>query len=223
MFSRSRNVIPYHGTREPAFKFPFSVHQGEVAVFAVNDVRIGGWGVLFGGIILCSALLYYLSGSWKNSEMAAGLIFLLCIVVINPGSWWARYAPQVALAPLLMAIPPAGSQQDWKRISARFIFILLLLNAFLILVPNTRYTLETSEAMKQSIDNIVKNCGTGTYEISDTEHYHFEQFLGQNGINIVYPREDIKKTLSQNQLFPLENPVERVFLHKEGCIRGARN
>ena len=188
LFSRSANINRGHGTAEPDFKFPFSVHDGEMALFAYNDVRIGGWGVLFGGITLCAALLYSLSGAWKNAEVTLGLAFILASVLINPGSWWARYAPQVALAPVLMVIPAAASSLSWQRIPARFVCVLLLLNSALIFIPNTKYAIETNDVLQSSIDEALRACGPGIYEISPTDGTHFEQILGKNGIQITYPK-----------------------------------
>ncbi len=219
IFSRSENVEDKGGTSEPRIKIPFSVHKDELGLFFANDIRIGGWGALFGGILLLSVILYIASSSYRDKDIAVMIAALIVTILINPGSWWARYAPQVALLPLLMAIPAMGSKEAWQRITAKFVCVLLLLNSALIIPPSTRYFQETSAKIQQQIDDMVKSCGRGSYEISDTEGYHYEQFLDKNGIHIVYPKRDIRKTRPKTALFPLE----KVFLHKEGCVNHPDN
>lgn len=216
IFSRTGNVIPGgFGTSEPVLKVPFSVSSEELSLLQYNDVRISGWGVLFSGILLVAIALYLGSASWKNSEITIGLLFTVCTILINPGNWWARYAPQVALIPALMAIPPLVSQMAWQRITARFVFVLLLFNSMLIIPSNVEYFYNATKTINAQVDTILKTCGEGTYEISDTQNFHYEPFLWGTGINITYPKEDITKTHKENELFPLDD----VFLHKDGCVR----
>lgn len=212
-FSKSVNVVWKKGTAEPEIKLPFSTSEEEMSVFAYNDVRIGGWGVLFGGLLTTSAALYLLSHSWKNTEMNIAILFVLATALINPGSWWARYAPQVALLPVLLAIPSFTSSTPWQRILARFVFVIFLLNSFLIFIPSTEYVYQTSEDLQHQIDTAVNACGKGVYEILDTEGYHYEQFLERNGITVVYPEKEDKGAHPKNGIFRIGS----VFIYKKGC------
>ncbi|MEI7668568.1 MAG: hypothetical protein WCJ33_00605, partial [Pseudomonadota bacterium] len=150
---------------------------------------------------------------------------ILCLLVtglINPGSWWARYAPQIALIPVIMTLAVIISEDLWRKIAARAIFILIIINSALIIPANTRYFVETSRKIQNQIDQMIAKCGKGTYLISDTEGYHYEQFLHKNGIEVVYsqkPEDDIKKLYPQNELFPLES----VFLYKKDCVSKEEN
>ena len=52
IFSRSQNVV---GKRTGPLKNPFSVNDSEITSFSSPDVRVGGWGPLFGALAILSA------------------------------------------------------------------------------------------------------------------------------------------------------------------------
>ncbi|HEU5047600.1 MAG TPA: hypothetical protein VFT64_07145 [Rickettsiales bacterium] len=214
IFSRAGNIIyRVGGTAEPRLKLPFSVNMEELDLYAYNDIRIGGWGVLFSGIFCCALLIYALTPARKDAEMNAILVMILISVLINPGSWWARYAPQIALIPLVMVIPALASRIGRHRIAAGVVCLLLFANSALIVGPNTDEAALENSQIKRQISHVLAVCGKGEYEISDTQGFHFEQILAQNGIRVVYPAEDVAKTHSKSELFPLLN----VYLYKPGC------
>lgn len=213
--SRAENIHPAGGTADPQLKLPFSTDEKEMSLYFANDLRIGAWGVLFSGILILASLLYFLSHGWTHSDSVVAIIIILVTALINPGSWWARYAPQVALLPLFMALYPLNSLEKWQRITAKFVMVLLIINSTLILPPSILYFQKTTRQIQYQINAITATCGKGTYAISDTDGYHLDQFLMNNGINVIYPKQDIRKTHTLRELFPLQN----AFLYKEGCVR----
>jgi len=216
VFSETLNIADKGGTENPKWKIPFTFSQKELSLYFSNDIRIAGWGVLFGGIVLLSLILYLISGAWRDIHLSLLIIFILISACINPGSWWARYAPQVALIPFVMMIAVLASQQHWQKWSARGLMLLMLLNAALIFPASTWYFYTTTAKIQSQIDTMLTKCGKGIYQISDVEGYHYEQFLHKNGIEVEYaksPDEDIKKLYPKKLLFPLDG----VFLYKEGC------
>lgn len=219
MFSRSENVIYKTGTAEPRLKVPFTVGQDEISVFVYQDVRIGGWGVLFSGIVLLAIIAYCGAYAWRDHEIAIGLLFIICMTLINPGSWWARYAPQVALLPLLMAIPPLAQAAGWQRITAKFVFALLILNSILILIPNLQHAYNTTETINRQIKHMIAICGTGKYAITGNDGYHVEQFLTGSGIMGFYPERNTRELHHQEIVFPLGTDDYAAYLYKEGCIK----
>jgi hypothetical protein len=77
----------------------------EFAQFATSsDLRIGGFGPLFGLILLLTLILWLLPAGAKTDRapfaaVAAGIILA---TLLNPEAWWARYAPQLWLLPVLV-------------------------------------------------------------------------------------------------------------------------
>ena len=89
-------------------KVPFTFTAEEVRVFEAFDVRIGGYGVWFGGILLLSlALGIYLLVRHHRQRSLLPLYLLplagtLIGILATEGSWWARYTPHLVLLPLLV-------------------------------------------------------------------------------------------------------------------------
>ena len=215
IFSRTDNIAPQGGTAEPQLKLPFTTDAQEWGVFFSNDVRLAGWGVFFSGALLLAAGLYIAMRAWEDTGLTLALVIIALTIVVNPGSWWARYAPQIALLPLLMSIPALASTGKWPRITAKFTLALLLLNSALIVLPNTEFFYRSSKQLRAQVDAMLAECGRGQYEIFDMKGYHFEQFLLADGITVTYPGQDNRKPHAESELFPLRD----VFLYKEGCVR----
>ena len=80
----------------------------EFAQFATSyDLRIGGFGPLFGLTLLSTLILILwvwprgpVMGEMPFAALAAGIILA---TLANPEAWWARYAPQLWLLPILVA------------------------------------------------------------------------------------------------------------------------
>ena len=85
-------------------KIPFTFSNDELLQFTMNDVRIGGFGPFTSGIlILISIVFIFVSYRYRKELLhnTDSLLFLSLIagifisVIVNPVSWWARYAPQL--------------------------------------------------------------------------------------------------------------------------------
>lgn len=102
VFSESRQPPePSH------LKLPLSVTRAEISAFHLADVRVGGFGPLFGGAVIAGAAV--LAGAWprhrRKAYAAAGIVFwILLSACINPEAWWARLAPQIWLIPVVALI-----------------------------------------------------------------------------------------------------------------------
>lgn len=104
IFSETNNEFD----TEPKTKFPLSITKEEVAYAAGIDTRIGGFGPLFGFIILmtlCLALVNYRKID-KRDVWPFGIVMSVIIlsILINPETWWARYVPQLWLIPFLFVL-----------------------------------------------------------------------------------------------------------------------
>ncbi|MDP2028665.1 MAG: hypothetical protein Q8K12_03400 [Thiobacillus sp.] len=116
----------------PAWKIPFSVEKQELYAFFTTDVRYGGFGPWFGGILLLA-----LAGvPWMLRGRATGLIAGVGLLVImsgllNPEAWWARLSPQFWLVPPLLIMSAVLNRTTWLRMGATVVLMALLVNSLL--------------------------------------------------------------------------------------------
>lgn len=117
---RSGNLMRAWSDEKIDLKPPFTFDLKEIKAMTGCDVRVAGFGPLFSGIFLVSALLYVLNKLGKSggktgekgkdrfpgkaSWIDALLFFVVFSVVINPEFWWARYVPQLWAVPVLMLL-----------------------------------------------------------------------------------------------------------------------
>src|SRR6185503_16830690 len=90
---------------EPIAKLPFTFKLHEWIVFKSHDVRMGGMGPLWGGILLLDivAFISIIILFWKNKKLLCLYLllsfFLIATIVVNPECWYMRYVPQAWLLP----------------------------------------------------------------------------------------------------------------------------
>lgn len=103
-FSKTEDV---YAPATTTFKIPFTVSQDELEASSLPDTRIAGFGPLTGGIVLLAMVIVMISFWWQRREtwQMAGVILVIFIsAVVNPEVWWARYAPQLWIIPVLAAV-----------------------------------------------------------------------------------------------------------------------
>lgn len=96
---------------DPRVKVPFTFTLDELAVLTNADIRQGGYGVWFGGILLLSlgAGIYLLVRHGRRHRHSL-VLFLLPLVSIGlsifafDATWWARYVPLLPLFPIIVLI-----------------------------------------------------------------------------------------------------------------------
>ncbi|MGE5224562.1 MAG: hypothetical protein ACM3PY_19175, partial [Omnitrophica WOR_2 bacterium] len=144
IFSRSQNTYQKPTGR---LKFPFSVTGSEIKAFLTTDIRIGGFGPLYGAsTILCGIAMFLLFGANRRSGWIAlflsGLVF--ASAAINPEVWWARYSPQLWLIPVILSIAALLVKQKRTQLVSYLLMGTLLINLVLVsgayLVGNFRNT-----------------------------------------------------------------------------------
>lgn len=140
-FSETDNIS---GDREPKLKPLFSVSENEKEVASVTyDTRIGGFGPLFGGILVVSLIVIVceLVILWKKSKkwfyiILSVIITIFLMLFLITESWWARYSPYYYLIPIiaisLLFVIFNNSKIQLKLSSlivAIFLTVCLLINA----------------------------------------------------------------------------------------------
>ena len=119
-------------------KVPFAVGRSEVVAFAAPNVKIGGWGPLFGGTLLLNALgIGALAWSSRNDLRRAlphlfVMVIVLATALIHGEAWWARFAPQLWLIPVIGAVILVGSNSRVARLVGNVVVVVLLANVALV-------------------------------------------------------------------------------------------
>jgi hypothetical protein len=142
----------------PRLKVPFIIEKRELEFFfAATDTRIGGFGPLYGGILIVSALLFY--ALWRHQRQiglyaiaAAGTIFLTAIV--NPEAWWARYAPQLWAIPAVAAMGALMVRHAYIRLGGWALAVLLTVNIAAVTVPYAVGNYYATKAWDKVLDDL---------------------------------------------------------------------
>jgi hypothetical protein len=126
IFSRSCNWPP-----QSTLKAPWQIGRDEWAAFDEPDALTGGFGPLFPAALVLSLALLGI-GMWKGgaAPWTAAALILIMIGSVLPVSacWWARYAPQVWLVPLV-ALTPFGGAVERRNLHRLSWLVLLILSA----------------------------------------------------------------------------------------------
>jgi len=150
IFSRSCDWPP-----QSTLKAPWQVRGGEWTAFTEPDVLTGGFGPLFPAALVLS-LGVLVIGVWQGGPARWTTVAVILIIIgsVLPVSacWWARYAPQIWLVPLLALLPFGEKVQAAKlhRISWLVLFILGINVAgigFVNFRANRNATRETGEIL----------------------------------------------------------------------------
>ena len=110
IFSRSRVWPP-----ESTLKTPWQVDRSEWRQFQEPDVRTGGFGPLFPAALVLS-LAFLAIRLWRGGAApwiaTASILIIIASVLPVYACWWARYAPQVWLIPLVALAPLGGRRRE---------------------------------------------------------------------------------------------------------------
>jgi len=154
-FGRDRPVE--ESLSENPLKMPFTVTEEEIAAFRYPDVRGGGLGPLYGGLlIVAAALLIALGFAGRRWLVVGGLavIPLVVTVLILPHPWFARLVPQGWLIPLVLipVVWAAGGRA--ARLLAWTALITALINVSLVTVGYGPATLRHSALIKHRLQQL---------------------------------------------------------------------
>jgi hypothetical protein len=143
------------------WKWPFTVSMDEILAFRAPDVRVAGFGPLFGGALLVTgALLVVGLTKYRQRLPRASLVLflitaILITIVTNAEAWWARYVPQLWMIPLLIllvltVLVPEGRLAFWTRVS----LVILAVNLSVIAIPAVINAVQKSIQQTQQLADL---------------------------------------------------------------------
>jgi hypothetical protein len=139
----------------PQWKIPFTISKEELYIFLNAEPRYGGFGPLFGSILLVSLVVFVSARkatqreAWNNGALLAALI--TATALMNPAAWWARLSPQQWLVPVIMMSAIASGASGWLRRTAAVVALLLLGNSALVAVLNLGRAVEKNLLFRAQI------------------------------------------------------------------------
>jgi hypothetical protein len=143
-------------------KVPMSVASTEeINTFQIHDVRLGGWGPLFGGILILAlgamgALLALSKQRQAVWLMSATVLVLMASVLANPEAWWARYTPQLWLVPLIVSVALLSHRARPIRITGFMVGLLMLVNSSLVAKAYYPFNYRTSGELHAEMSKLAR-------------------------------------------------------------------
>lgn len=159
VFTYSNNIV---GKRAGHLKNPFTVRETEIRPFSGTDVRVGGWGPLFGALVILSgvALLLLLIVSRRAALVAALLIgAILALTLINSDAWWARYAPQLWLIPVVALAALWIVNNRWLTLYGILMAVVIAANILIVSVGYTAYNLKENAYTRSTMNRLLQESG----------------------------------------------------------------
>jgi len=129
----------------PQLKIPFAIHDNEMAAFNRSDARYGGFGPLFGSVLVMVLLAGFFV-FFKTRKVVMMFCFIpslviLILTLINPEAWWARLSPQMWLLPITFIASFYYFPNEYLDYFRAFIITVLLLNSVLVMTRHSEFTL----------------------------------------------------------------------------------
>lgn len=156
LFSRSRQfptteAAIQHLLDGGDLKLPGTFDSEEVKVFAMPDVRIGGFGPLFGALLVLTTATAIASGR-RRLALAAGMaVPILISVLAFPFPWASRLVPQLWLVPMIVLPLGLTARSRAARVLGRLAVVVAGANLLLISVGHLYGVLPHSELLRTRI------------------------------------------------------------------------
>lgn len=145
---------------EPArLKIPFSIHKDELLYMSNADVRVSGFGVWFGGILLLTllALLVLIFRKKIDGALLIPTVLFTVFALVFSESWWARYASFIYYIPLFLLTAlfcPADRCKIWGKCTAYALCAAFLVNAAITLGTVTVGSANATAFINKRLDEV---------------------------------------------------------------------
>lgn len=172
--------------RRERLKIPFTVTAEERRVFILPDVRIGGWGPLFGGMLLVGLFGALAAGrsarrmlTWL--PLATGTILISALLLPDP--WFARYTPQIWWLPFLLLPVAYASRSPTAKLAGLSVLAVALVNVAVILPINVQGAWSNTISVKSRLLDVARGNRPPRIDLSPFRSYRAR--LSELGIQYV--------------------------------------
>ena len=153
--SNSKEVV----TPKNPLKLP---SKGEIFTFSGNEMRVGGWGPWFGAMLVLAlplAAVFFIACRSRHSKIVLlfSLVAIGVTVLINPESWWARYAPQLILLPLVICIAYLACFSGYMKWPGLLLVAVATLNCAMVAVPQAIANLRGTIKLHRQLSELAQS------------------------------------------------------------------
>lgn len=145
-------------------KIPFTVYDSELSFLKACDLRISGFGVLFSGILILSAIIcfvclirLFIKRDRLFILLGLPLVIVCFLMIFISESWWARYTPYLYLFPIIALVLLLFEKKKIKYVIFGLLVLPMFINIGFYFKYNTLENYETSKAIINNIDAIDKD------------------------------------------------------------------
>ena len=177
------------------YKIPFSISKYELERYAFSGVMIGGLGVWFGYLFCIGLVFLIITFIYDTSKqrkrrilILVGIVFASAFVLEAP--WWARYAPQIYLIPIISILYFNFVFSKQKIIFFGF-SALFIINSTLILLPYIGANFMVTQKVKKQYQ-----------ELKQTNQTYFVDFRNSQSQRVRFDRYQIPIIEISSSEFP---------------------
>ncbi|MBZ0114054.1 MAG: hypothetical protein K8J08_16440 [Thermoanaerobaculia bacterium] len=165
-------------TSRQRLKVPFTIGAEEWHYLSRAQHRVGGWGPLFGGVVLLAALAVMAQLGWTTRKRlalyASFTSLILLTVLVIPPCWIARFVPQswwLVAGPIPLATRRLGV---WRSLPIVVLVLASLLNSGLIGVRSLGEAVTTSTTFRSQLTKLASRGGERSvdYGIFQSDRFH---------------------------------------------------
>jgi hypothetical protein len=156
-FSVTSNEIE----RGARLKPPFTIRWEEGGACAGCETRLAGLGPLFSGALVLAVIAAALGR--RRASVAAALVAaaLVGTTLATAEGWWARFAPQLWLVPIVLALPAlAAPRRPGARLAGVLVLAVLAADAGLVIVNNLNRFGRTDHELRRQLAALAATPGT---------------------------------------------------------------
>ena len=185
---------------DPKLKIPFTVSSSELYSIEFPDIRIGGLGVWYSGLLCLSLpmiLLGVILNIRKNKILNIVSLLLLCAIIIPipilPIVWQARYYPQLYLIPFIAGIYAVSCDKKFIKFYGYVIVVASLVNS-LFMVPQAVDKLSHSRDVNNQLVQLAEKSLTDKVIISQDNYTFYGTYYNyiDKGIKYEYSKERLE-------------------------------
>jgi len=190
----ARSLLAQSGGAEsmPRWKVPFSVAKRELYIFFNTEPRYGGFGPLFGSVLLATLLVFIVAAPSMDRRVlvSAGALALLLVssALLNREAWWARLSPQIWLLPAVLLSATAMAGPKWSRRVGALLVLLLLANSALVATLNWGRALQKNRDFRVQMSELKAMAKSAPPEIAFHSSFRMVAEYRLHAMSIPYRR-----------------------------------